>query len=1297
MAQTIKLKRSAVQGVIPTTSQLELGEVAINTYDGKVYIKKNVGGTESIIEVGANAAFTPAGSDGQLQFNNGGALGATAQVYYDDVNNRLGVLTSTPSYDLDVAGTAGVSKLQLDTSGTPVGSTMGELVWNTDSETADLVLNNGVVLQVGQENHFYVKAGEAISNGDVVYASGAVGNSGKVVVSKYIANGTIEERRVVGIATQDIALGEFGYVTSLGAVRGISTDGSALTTPEDWNLGDILYASPNVAGELTKTLPVAPNQAIAIAFVVAEHASNGTLQVRAYDLGYHIEELHDVHTSSVAGNDILAWSAANSRWENTDIPTLVDSRYVNVTGDTMTGALKFNDSSTSLFEGGSNSVRIQTNSGWVDVGPMNTGWSHFQTDRPAFYFNKNTAIDGELSIYGSASRITSTAIYVPALYDSDNTAYYINAASTSKLNVLQVDDINRDPTVTLSGDVTGSATMTNLGSINITTTVGNDSHTHSDYVQKSGDTMTGTLYTNTDIRSAGQIRATGWWSDAASTDYNGLATEIGVSSGASYVVSYNRNTEGYGELRLAGTAVKSQNNFYAPIMYDSGDTGYYVNPNGNTALDGLYVYGYASFSGSYSNSTYFAQGNYVEFSNTYLSRMVGNEMLWADRWATVTTSGSITTPNNVFRTGDNYAWFSSTTGTDNPVQWTIEDISPSATTNVSARRVVIFAHSGFTCDLIVEVKNSAGTWETCYDGSYSFSGSRWHHFALTNISYPTDWPIRGIRVTIDNYGTSNRYIGQIGLTNTRDYNTFPYISQGGGQLYDNSELTFGNSNDLKIYHDGSNSWISEVGTGSLIVAADNYYLRNAAGTETKISAVSDGSVSLYDNNSVKLATTSSGINVTGNISIDSITALQHSGNFLYLNSSNQFSSGVWFGGSSATFGSGDIGVGSNGTASTSRVFINGGTYDGTTVITIDGATGDITASGELSSGNITTTGYLRGPSTFTIDPAAHGDDTGTVVIAGNLQVDGTTTTINSTIVSIDDLNLLLAADATSASQANGAGILVNGPNNQAKLTYDSIQDRWNMNKGLELLSVPLVVGTGATDVGRVETSSGVFSLTAYTTRQIAFGNDTNGEHVRIDADGRVGINITAPTRMLEVAAPGNDGIKIASGNALIGGTSGNDAQLLYWNGTNSYYGRSSLGGSVAAHYFRSGGVDKFIVDSTGAEVLGTLGVNSAFALNGEAATLATTTQTQIASFSATTYGGGKFVITATDGSNRHICELLVTHNGTTAIATQYGSVYTATELATYDVDISGGNVRILATSSSTNSTVYKVAETLIRD
>jgi hypothetical protein len=99
-----------------------------------------------------------------------------------------------------------------------------------------------------------------------------------------------------------------------------------------------------------------------------------------------------------------------------------------------------------------------------------------------------------------------------------------------------------------------------------------------------------------------------------------------------------------------------------------------------------------------------------------------------------------------------------------------------------------------------------------------------------------------------------------------------------------------------------------------------------------------------------------------------------------------------------------------------------------------------------------------------------------------------------------------------------------------------------------------------------------------------------------------------------------------------------------------------------------------------------------YLISSSTATLSTVSQTSIAEFDSTVYGSGKYVIEARDGVNRHVCELLVTHDGTTAVATQYGSVWTSGELATYDVDISGGNVRILATSVSTNSTVYKVLE-----
>lgn len=98
----------------------------------------------------------------------------------------------------------------------------------------------------------------------------------------------------------------------------------------------------------------------------------------------------------------------------------------------------------------------------------------------------------------------------------------------------------------------------------------------------------------------------------------------------------------------------------------------------------------------------------------------------------------------------------------------------------------------------------------------------------------------------------------------------------------------------------------------------------------------------------------------------------------------------------------------------------------------------------------------------------------------------------------------------------------------------------------------------------------------------------------------------------------------------------------------------------------------------------------------EITTLATTTETQIASFSATTYGSAKLVIQATSSGERHVTELLVVHNGTTASATEYGTILTDISLFTLDVDINSNNIRILATGASATSTVYKVYKTLIK-
>ena len=205
----------------------------------------------------------------------------------------------------------------LDTSNIVVPTAAGTMVWSQDDETVVLTLSGEVPLPLGEKCIILAKADEAIAKGDVVYASSAIGNSGKIGVSKYIANSTIPSRMVIGIAAADIALGEFGYVTAFGSVKQLDTTGT--TVGETWTGGTILYASPTTAGKFTSTRPVAPNQDIAIAFVINAHANNGVLFVRAFELGQTIGDLHDVYTNGgVDDKDLLQYNNTAGRWEPVD-------------------------------------------------------------------------------------------------------------------------------------------------------------------------------------------------------------------------------------------------------------------------------------------------------------------------------------------------------------------------------------------------------------------------------------------------------------------------------------------------------------------------------------------------------------------------------------------------------------------------------------------------------------------------------------------------------------------------------------------------------------------------------------------------------------------------------------------------------------------------------------------------------------------------------------------------------------------------------------------------------------------
>ena len=93
MASIIRMKRSAVATKVPTTAQLDLGELAINTRDGKLFLKRS-DGTEQIVEVGARwGAFTAHASGTTLTFRHNGA-----NIMTIDASGNLTVLGNVTAY-----------------------------------------------------------------------------------------------------------------------------------------------------------------------------------------------------------------------------------------------------------------------------------------------------------------------------------------------------------------------------------------------------------------------------------------------------------------------------------------------------------------------------------------------------------------------------------------------------------------------------------------------------------------------------------------------------------------------------------------------------------------------------------------------------------------------------------------------------------------------------------------------------------------------------------------------------------------------------------------------------------------------------------------------------------------------------------------------------------------------------------------------------------------------------------------------------------------------------------------------
>lgn len=148
------------------------------------------------------------------------------------------------------------------------------MAWNDDDQTIEIGMEYGVIQQIGMETYARVEntTGVTIPNGTVVGFVG-VGANNTLSVAPYLADGSTPTLYILGVMTHDLPdSGEVGYCTVWGHVRDVDTSA--------FSVGDVLYASPTVAGAFTATKPTAPDNVVPVAAVLKVGTTDGEIFVR---------------------------------------------------------------------------------------------------------------------------------------------------------------------------------------------------------------------------------------------------------------------------------------------------------------------------------------------------------------------------------------------------------------------------------------------------------------------------------------------------------------------------------------------------------------------------------------------------------------------------------------------------------------------------------------------------------------------------------------------------------------------------------------------------------------------------------------------------------------------------------------------------------------------------------------------------------------------------------------------------------------------------------------------------------
>lgn len=240
------------------------------------------------------------------------APGSMTAEAFAEINSLYSLASSLPRPELGTMAALqqdNVPWLRFSLTSLPYTPPVGTLWWDGGT-TANVQMTTNVTQPIGEAQYYYVKADAAITKGQVVMFTGAVGASG--VLKAAPAQSVTIADYIMGVAAEDIALNGFGLITSFGLVKGLNTSA--------FSEGDVLYYDPTSVGGFTNVPPnqgaTAPATSVIVAAVVSAIPGNGSVFVRV-SLGSKLGASDsNVQFGPLSNGDLIQYDSASGYWKN---------------------------------------------------------------------------------------------------------------------------------------------------------------------------------------------------------------------------------------------------------------------------------------------------------------------------------------------------------------------------------------------------------------------------------------------------------------------------------------------------------------------------------------------------------------------------------------------------------------------------------------------------------------------------------------------------------------------------------------------------------------------------------------------------------------------------------------------------------------------------------------------------------------------------------------------------------------------------------------------------------------------